>query len=52
MVGCHGKIMFSVVIWVIDIVVWVVAMMIWVVAKVIYKGHILIKVIWVDCKVI
>ena len=52
MVGCHGKIMFSVVIWVIDIVVWVVAMMIWVVAKVIYNGHILIKVIWVDCKVI
>ena len=36
----------------IDIVIWVVAMMIWVVAKVVYKGHLLIKVIWVDCKVI
>ena len=36
----------------IDIVIWMVAMMIWVVAKVVYNGHILIKVIWVDCKVI
>ena len=36
----------------IDIVIWMVAMMIWVVVKVVYKGHTLFKVIWVDCKVI